>query len=605
MMTEEEEKDKTLERIDLDLKPEFIRKHPGAAEKIFNRLLPKEQLKLALARRGRERMELILLSHKDKALVRSLPAQELYLTLKEIGEEEALPLLALASHQQLTYIFDLEFWDKDVLSPARVIKWLELLRMASQDQLQSWLKRADPELLVLALQKLVQVFVADPDNLGAEEWRNYEDIFTLDELYYFKPLDKKNRNIIEKTLIYLRDIDAEQFYTLMDSVRMELPLELEDTAYRVREGRLEDYGFYSFDDAFEIYRYLSPEKMKELQENPEKPFPPKTPVVRYPVMLGQDVPSLLRGCLSQMTSLELEDFYHQFAMLANKVMVADSMDLTELENVKRAVEKVYGYLEIGLSSWSKGNLEDAKGLLQKQWLQYIFQAGFSQVLRLRFRAQRICEQNWFKSLGKRFSLFGEVDGRRIEALIQGRPKFYSEEKAFELREFRSMKDIWLAEKSVAKAELCAKLFFEILGLDEIKLKKLCSIYPFELNFQVILAGLLVSGVVRAKPDFEPIREEELSEFINKAMSPGIPRKIDLGLKDEFLKWMRSKMKDAGMDDEDSLREFLEAAIKNLESELGRLKEVKRIERKMISSVVMAEERRIKISHKKERENEEP
>ena len=596
---DEEEKKADLLKIGLELDPGFIREHAMEAERIYNSLPLGSQLLLALTRRGRERLELILLSGRASSLVRKMPEAELYFTIKEIGEEDALPLLALASVDQLTYIFDLEFWEQDLLSAGRISKWLELLRVADEDQLQSWLKRANPEILIGALQKLMQVFVVEPDNLGSEPWRDLDDIFTLDDQYYFKPHDNKYRQVIERTLIYLREPDAERFYGILDQVRLVLSSEVETMAHRVRQGRLEDYGFYDFKEAFEIYRYLSPEDQDRLLKNPERPEPVKETGIRYPILLSREIPSLLAQSLRELSDSELEDFYHQFAVLANKLLVADALDLTELKNLKLTVEKVYGYLEIGLSVWSEGKPERAAEILKRQWLQHIFQAGFSEVQRLRFRAQRIERMGWFKNLGRPFDLFGETAGKRLEALIQKRPKFYSGEKALRLREFRSRADLKLAEQSVAEAEFLARIFFEALGLSQEKLKRLISGYPLELTFQVILATLLVSGVGRGKPNFEPITAEELSRFIAKSMAPEKPpRKIDPLLKDEFLRWLMKRMLEAGISAEARVRELHRAVIESLELELGRLKKVKKIEPKLISSVILSGKRTVKTKPRK-------
>ncbi len=586
-----------LRKLDLELKPRWVREHPEEAGQIFNSVPVADQAQLALTRRGKDRMELILLSHQARGLVHRLPESELYFTIKELGEEDSLPILALAGSRQLTYIFDLEFWDHDRLIPEKILQWLDRLRLADEDQFQNWIKKADQELLIGALQKLVQVLVVDPDNLGAEPWREQE-VFTLDEQYYFLLSESKFRPIVERILITLREIDPEKFYSLLDQVRMVLSSEVEETAHRVRQGRLEDYGFYTFDQAFEIYRYLSPAQMERLIKNPERPEPVKAGGARYPVLVSREVPSFLAESLKALSDLELEDFYCQFALLANQVMIADLMDLTDLDTLKRAAEKVYGYLELGLGSWSKDDPVRALEILQRQWLQHIFQAGFSRALKLRFRAQRLVQPDWFRSVGKPFHLFGEPDGNRIQALLQKRPKFYSGEKPLGTREFRSGADLSAAEQSLGRAEFSVLYFFQALGLDQPKLSRLLSIYPFELNFQVILSTFLVNGVVKDKPEFEPVSAEDLSVFIERAMSrvpagktkgsapKKLLRKLDALLRDEFLRWLWKRRLEAGIDDESRVREMCQAAFGEMEMELGRLKRVKKINPKLISSIVV-------------------
>ena len=80
----------------------------------------------------------------------------------------------------------------------------------------------------------------------------------------------------------------------------------------------------------------------------------------------EEIEDVLRA-LENLEEKELEEFYAQFAGLANKVMIVDVMDLTELSSIKKAVKKVYGYLEIGLNFCSEGNLERALEIFRGHW----------------------------------------------------------------------------------------------------------------------------------------------------------------------------------------------------------------------------------------------
>jgi len=574
-------------KIDSDLNEKFIKERPKEAEKLFNSLSLKEQLDLVLKRNYRERLSLIELSHRSQSLVRSIPEPELYLTIKQLGEEESLPILALASQKQLTYIFDLEFWQEQSLSPDRICHWLDLLRKADEEQFREWLKKCDEELLVSVLQRLIQVYVADPDNLGAEPWRD-KNFFTLDEQYYIEILDERFQVIVERLLAHLRDLEQKKFYTILDRVRMTIALENEDTAYRVRNGRLEDYGFYDFDEAFKIYRFLSPERLKVLDGKPEKLITPKQPALRYPLMLFEKIPSFLKQAISDLSPEELERFCLELATLINKLMIADVMDLTNLDNIRKALEKAYGYLEIGLESWSQERREKAVEILKNQWLEHIFQAGFSQVLGLRFRAQRIERMEWFKFVGKPYHIFGELEGKRIKALLYPRPKFYTEKAEAGEQEFRNLAEVKLVESAVVQAETIIWLFFERLGLEKETLKSLIINYPFELDFKVILATALVNGVTTTKMSFEPVELEQVKRFIMQSMIPSSPpKKIETGLKEEFINWLiRRAGEEAGSEKKALIQKLAESALVNIEEELGVLENLESIDQRFIGSVMI-------------------
>jgi len=564
------------------LSPEWVRKHPEQAEKILNSLPLRAQLELVLQRRGKERLELILLSHRSKALVRAMPEPELYLTIKELGEDEALSLLALANQRQLTYIFDLEFWKEQSLAPERICHWLDLLKQAGLDQFRAWLKKADIELLISILQKLVNVYVPDPDNLGAEPWRN-KDLFTLDEYYYLEIKEEKFRPLVEAMLLHLRDIEQERYYAILDQVRWQVPLEIEELSYRVRQGRLEDYGFYDFDEAFRIYTYIPESKIGELEEKPAKMHLAPSSSPRYPLVIAEKLPAFIAQVIKELEPEELGEFYFEFARLANKVMIADVMDLTDLSSIRRAVEKVYGYLEIGLEIWSGGKVERALEIIKRHWLEQIFQVGFSQVLSLRFRAQRIEAKSWFRSLKKPFYLFGFPLGEQLKAILASRPRYFDPKEQTE-REFRALKEVNELKASIEQAEFLSWLFFEVLGLSEDKLRELIKHYPFELSFEVILATALVQGVVSAKLSFNPLTKDDLVKFLQKTMvEQNGKREIEPGLKEEFIHWLVRRV-EKDTDKEKLAREFAQKVMNKLEEELKTLS-LENIDPKFISSVV--------------------
>lgn len=587
---DQEDKKHPLRGIHPEIDLKFISEHGRKAEAIVNSLPLQEQLEMALERRGRERMELILLSGRAQSLVRMLPEQELYFTIKEVGEEEALPILALAEHRQLTYIFDIEFWKEQALEPERFFRWLDLLRQANEEQYRDWLKKADPELLVAILQKALRVYVVDPDETGTEPWREKE-LVTLDNQYYFEILEEQFQPVIENCLSQLRDLEQENFYSIMDEVRLQLSTEVIEVAHRVRQGRLEDHGFYDFKDAIGIYNYLSPEKMKELEKHPERPVSVNLPAARHALTLAHKLPNLLDKAIIGLSPRETEDFHHQFARLANKVMVADALDLTVLDNLRLSVEKVYGYIEIGLEQWSQGRLVAAIELLKKQWMEHLFQAGFSQVLELSFRGQKIRNGAWFQFLDQPYHLFGELDGKRLQALLLKRPRFYHGVKSNEAAEFKSMDEVRLALESVERAETWSRLVMDSLEADKQELKMLAGAYPFELTFKVVLGQSLVTGVTRGRPTFEPVRREELSKFIRVSMHPTEPpRKIYQNLKDEFLDWLMKRALAKGLVKEEMARELAVAAIINMEQELGIIKDPDQIDPRYVTSLVIAPEK---------------
>src|SRR5436305_14321640 len=90
-------------------------------------LAPRRALAAAI---GKEKLDVLLSAPDPEALVQSIPDQEPYLALLEIGPEDAAEVVALSSPSQFRHAIDLSAWPGlDARpDPALVSRWLRLAR---------------------------------------------------------------------------------------------------------------------------------------------------------------------------------------------------------------------------------------------------------------------------------------------------------------------------------------------------------------------------------------------------------------------------------------------------------------------------------------------
>ena len=98
---------------------------------------------------GKFRQDLVLLSDRPDLLTQSLPPEDFALTVKEIGDQDALVLLELSSNEQLAYLLDLDLWVKTDLDMRQVGHWLEILMECGPKRFMRWTDSTDFEFLVL------------------------------------------------------------------------------------------------------------------------------------------------------------------------------------------------------------------------------------------------------------------------------------------------------------------------------------------------------------------------------------------------------------------------------------------------------------------------
>ena len=141
---------------------------------------------LQLQEKRREILELppekalarILEDSQPAALVHSFPEQDFYVLVNEIGPEDCLPLLSLATNKQWEHIVDLETWQKDRLDPKMVTRWLSLLLEADPGRFIEWFLKEQLEFVELYLFRNLEVRIRehdqDPTDFG-------DEFFTLDD----------------------------------------------------------------------------------------------------------------------------------------------------------------------------------------------------------------------------------------------------------------------------------------------------------------------------------------------------------------------------------------------------------------------------------------
>ena len=118
----------------------------------FRTLQEKRQQLMALE--PKDALERILQDPQPLPLVHSFPEQDLYFLIHDIGPEDTLPLLSLASDRQWEHIADLETWQKDQIDLKSVARWLGLLLDADPDRFIRWFLEQKLEFIEFYLIKI-------------------------------------------------------------------------------------------------------------------------------------------------------------------------------------------------------------------------------------------------------------------------------------------------------------------------------------------------------------------------------------------------------------------------------------------------------------------
>ncbi len=386
--------------------------------------------------------ELLEITARPGEIIRRISEEEVYFLVKSIGEEHCPGLIRAATGGQLRYILDLELWRKDMFNSNAALRWMEIIAAIGNDKVLHFLQTVDPELVLTALHRFVRVAVRDAE-VDLLEQRDFLPAFTLDNLFFVEFLNPEAEATIKTFLETIFLDNVEYYFGIMEELACGIITENEEIAFKWRRARLSDHGFPEFDEAVEIYRYLSPKQISltigDSVRYDDQDGYARQAALEYPVQT-MDTESFFRSCLDRVGNPQEKDrLATELAHLANKVIVADSRDPASIDDIRAALKKVGGYINIAAEELCEHDTSRAAHLIASNHMEILFRRGFSLILDLRKQAQRLLREQdgGVENLGHPLA-------ELVKGLLHKRPYFAGNVLGDDtVREFETLNDIRL------------------------------------------------------------------------------------------------------------------------------------------------------------------
>ncbi len=485
----------------------FLPEDPKEAKRFFNTLPTEQQFNMILNSRGRERIRTLFLSEHPGELIQRLPELEVYLTVKEVGEKDCLDLISLTTPEQFQYLLDLELWKKDALSPEKILYWMELLLESGEERVTQFIRTSDPEFIGLLLKKFLKVMTADGEPMEASD---RIPPFTLDQYYFIHFRQKEARSVFIPFLQILYRIDEEGYRRLMEAVIVELESEMEEIGYRLRNARMADYGFPDFEEALEIYRFVDLDSLSLEKRAIRGRMPGETEKITPPFYLtfhGEG--SFLSALLSKIDDPQEQNRIRmELAVLSNKAMMAEPIDLFEIDEMKRVTQKVFHYLNLGLQYVSGEDEVGALEVLHDFPLQKIFQCGVGATLLLKKKAESILREPWFSGDRGNLVFLDPPHLEKFEGVLRKRPVLYRNGTA---EDFKSLQDFRETKNILERVEAVTRFLGESLHVHP----KLLKERDQEITLSTIFLTALANQILKGRFQFESIESAQLQHLFSR------------------------------------------------------------------------------------------
>jgi hypothetical protein len=512
--------------------------------------LSREVLDGILKLPGSEALNKILDQENTIEIVRDISLVDFFWLIKKIGEDDALPLLRLASDDQWQYIMDMELWHRDRIGTQETFKWLDRFHKSDPEKLARWLYSEEGNLLA-------HYFFDNVLEVKIKEEQDYippDGFFTFDDLYYISIPDKENEDEIKQMLMELSSVDYNRFQALLLGLAGVIPAEVEEELYRLKSIRMAEVGYLPFEEAISIYSYQRPDMLKQGGSDYKMFFPDEETMELVPLTPlsyagGDNI--FTKSVAAINDNLSMERLRLEFAGLCNQIFSADAVLPEGIDDLVKVTKKAAGYLNIGLQKLSDGNLQVSEDYVRNNPLVSIFRVGFGASLELKWETEKKMKGAWFLRNGLDAGFWGDEWGGVLKGILMKIPLCYKGE----YRPFEDLKEVDSARAIVAKLALLDRTMEEISNSFNLRSDMLQD--PL-ITFHTLLFHSWAIKKLDLKQNFVPLSLSQAKDFFRLVRGEGKrpPYKMS-GSKQTFIDDLLSLVPEIETDDKSLLNETLE------------------------------------------------
>lgn len=447
----------------------------------------------------KRRLDAMLEEVDGRALVSSLPAEDVYATIVDVGLSDAFEVVQLSTPDQFRTYLDLAAWAKDRMDPLEVLHWLRAARGDDEESYVQKLKALDIEVVELLYKKLVTLYDLEENPDANPEGITIE----TPEGKWLVELNIEGADAVALRQLTM-DLMAQNPFELsrfLEAVRWETPSELEETAYQFRTARLEDLGFPSMEEAIKLFAWVDPSK-----------YAPASPA---PALATQN--DFVASAFTGLDAHERNVLEAQVRYLVNSALVAEGAEPGDPAAIRRLSEQARDTLNLGLEHLCGGDPKGAAEVLRERPLKLVFQVGFSLTLQLKRQVERMAQEP-----GSRFGdtwLALDEETAALQALTRRRPLKAVKVPGAEPVPFRWRRELGESEAVLHRVRAQREVFAKLLGPSPAEVIARFGVKLAELGAQRLFAAAAAwaetTGELEVEP-FDAARIDALLEPTGKA-----------------------------------------------------------------------------------------
>lgn len=336
---------------------------------------------------SRNLVKAIFDSDHPEQIVRTIPAQSLYLAVRSQGLESSAELLEIATLEQCRLLIDFDCWSRDSFRDDHFWEWLAITDATdSLALLQKVLKVVDLKLIALMISRYVDV-ISYEEPADAPPAENY---YTPDRGRTWLSIKTDNSEqifLMNRLLALLFESNADLFYQILSIPNVATPSELEEESYQEKQRRLSSEGIPDSQYAAELNSPLPANVLSAEVSRSEVRQSIEDVSAVEPVIYEGSFEEPLRSLVNQL--LFDENFEAEMTLLLNGAIVHYGIDVSEITQVMQIADKVKGSLNLGLENALATTCRPAIDLYRILGLRGLYRHGLSVLSDLHRQARNL------------------------------------------------------------------------------------------------------------------------------------------------------------------------------------------------------------------------
>lgn len=474
----------------------------------------------------KKRLDAILGHSSPLKLVRSMPVTDLLLTIRQIGFESSLELIEMMHPKQIAALFDLEIWTNDQLNLEQAGGYLSLLFAASKDAAVAQIHGLDIELVGLMLKNVANIY----DTSLNEEPVDFPDLYSTSPDGRFIVCfieDESTKNLAAALHTFLEELygrDLPFVLRLLETLRFELPSDLEELSLRWRESRLLDLGIMPREERLAFFAPLAMAEVRRIMASPQQQ-PPSSPENFHLRPLATSCDGrypFLRTALEGSLDEHKELFWLRLKHAVINMHASLSGDFGDEEAIINTAEYSKFLAELGLMQLCQGSINHGTDIITKTAPKYLIRLGRTALVAMRKRL-RTALADGALLLGHEFRYADSPLREMARALCLPEPRYYEgllEPEKLIIRHFASINELnatlHAVNELIFRAQLIGRHGF---GVSEDMMGTL------ELSHAGIVARVLINQYAGRTELLAEIKPQEIGSIIGK--SGGLSRDFTL------------------------------------------------------------------------------